>query len=91
MTNELLVVLQQHVGGCREEMADGGKCWRPAEYVLWGKMIESAGLGPRCYDHAVAHVGHHALARRSGYALIHLGELAEDIIEQAVERMRTGG
>lgn len=71
--------LQQHVGGCREETVDGDKCWKPAEFVLWGKLLPAKALGPRCYDHAAEHVGHYALTSRSGYALINLRDLAIDL------------
>jgi len=75
-----LASLQEHVGGCREELGPPShdKCWAPAEYVLWGKLIPPKGLGPRCYEHAVEHVGHDALRSRSGYALINLTDLAID-------------
>lgn len=76
-----LEVLRTTIGGCREETEPtgepgSGKCWAPADYVLWGKLIPVGGLGPRCYDHAVGHVGHHALASNSGYALVNLRDAA---------------
>lgn len=73
-----LVVLRAHVGGCREELGAPtfDKCWKPAEYVLWGKLLPSQALGPRCYEHALRYVDHNGLAAGANYALIHLGELA---------------
>jgi len=61
--------------GCREELGAPtyDKCNKPAEFVLWGKLIEPEALGPRCYDHAAKHVGHGMLSRRlagsDGYQL----------------------
>jgi hypothetical protein len=84
-----LAAIQKHVGGCREELgaeANHNKCRAPAEYVLWGKLIAAEGLGPRCYDHAAKHIGHHGLASRSGWALINLNDLAADVAE-AMERV----
>ena len=76
-----LRTLQKHVGGCREELGAPtfDKCWKPAEYVLWGKLIPAEGLGPRCYEHALRHISVHGLASRANYALIHLGDLARDL------------
>lgn len=45
-------------GGCREELASGEKCWKPAEFLLWGRLTPPEGVGPRCYGHAARHVGH---------------------------------
>lgn len=45
--------------GCREELDRSAnypnyrKCWRPAEFILWGKFFPPEALGPRCYDHAM--------------------------------------
>jgi hypothetical protein len=76
-------VLQRHVGWCREWISDCDQCTNPSEFVLWGKLIPQAGLGPRCYDHAANHVGHHALSGRSGYALINLRDLARDLEDRS--------
>lgn len=60
---------------CREELGpdhEYRKCGEPAEFILWGKLIEPEGLGPRCYDHAAKHVGHPALGYHSGYAIFDL-------------------
>ena len=71
---------QRLIGGCREDVGDSDKCWKPAEYVLWGRLMPPRALGPRCYDHAANHVGHHALARGgAGYAVIHVAELVDAI------------
>lgn len=76
----ILDVIRAQIGGCRE-WAEGEthRCWAPAEYVLWGKLIPPEGLGPRCYDHAAKHVGHDALRTRTNYALIHLDDLAAQL------------
>lgn len=74
-----LDIMRSQICGCREELENGDKCWAPAEFVLWGKLIPAEGLGPRCYDHAVRHVGHPALRPESGHAVIHLGYLAYGI------------
>lgn len=75
-----LDAMRQQIGGCREWVDEKHNCcFEPAEYVLWGKLIPPEGLGPRCYDHAAKHVGHNALAPRSGWALINLVELAREI------------
>lgn len=74
-----LEIIQKHVGGCRDEGDDGYKCWKPAEYVLWGKLFPPEALGPRCYDCAAKHAGHRALAPNSGYALISLRDLEKDL------------
>lgn len=44
---------------------------RPAEFILWGKLLPPEALGPRCYDHAARQVGHRALNDPS-YAIYHL-------------------
>jgi len=72
-------VLAECVGGCREDMPDGSRCWAKAEYVLWGKLLPARALGPRCYDHAAEHIGHHGLASGSGWALLHLRDIARRI------------
>lgn len=46
---------------CREEDENYERCNAPAEFILWGKLLPSDALGPRCYDHAAKHVGHGAL------------------------------
>lgn len=45
---------------CREWI-DADRCNRPAEFLLWGKMLPADALGPRCYDCAAKHVDHRAL------------------------------
>jgi len=52
--------------GCREDLGapTHDKCWKPADFVLWGKLFKPEALGPRCYDHAAKHAGHGMLARR---------------------------
>lgn len=80
-TSSILEVLQHHVGSCREWIEDDvyDRCGKPAEYVLWGKLIPTDGLGPRCYDCAVRHVSHFGLESRAEHALINLTDLARDI------------
>jgi hypothetical protein len=76
---ETLAVIQAHVGGCREELGAPtyDKCWKPAEYVLWGKLLPKEALGPRCYEHALLYVNGHGLAPKANFALINLRGLAE--------------
>jgi hypothetical protein len=77
MSTSAIEILQRHVGSCREWQHETANiCGAPSEYVLWGKLIPSEGLGPRCYDHAAMHVGHSALSPGSGWAVINLAELA---------------
>jgi hypothetical protein len=70
--------LEPLVTTCREWLDEkDGEAWHnrcndPAEFLLWGKLIPTEGLGPRCYDHAAKHVGHNALYPNSGYALVDL-------------------
>jgi len=53
------------------------RCTARAEFILWGKLIPPDGLGPRCYDHAAKHIGHHGLTRpgKSGWAVADLRPL----------------
>jgi len=75
-----LEIIQQNVGSCREWVEEKiDRCNEPAEYVLWGRFIDPEGLGPRCYNHAADYVHHIGLARKSGWAVIHLADLAMDI------------
>ncbi len=55
---------------CRE-WVENDRCNAPAEFVLWGKLIDPEGLGPRCYDHAAKWVDHRGLGDPS-YAIIDL-------------------
>jgi hypothetical protein len=63
--------------GCREELGAPTyeKCWRPAEFVLWGKLIPPEALGPRCYEHAARHVPDDALRPGSDWAILDLRPL----------------
>lgn len=72
-----LEVLQREIGSCREWVGND-RCGAPSEFVLWGKLIDPEGLGPRCYDHAAQHVGHRALGDR-GCAIIDLRMLAAEL------------
>lgn len=74
-----LMLLEQFlsaVGGCREEMPNGDKCWAPAEFVIWGKLSAPQALGPRCYTHASKHVGDRALGDPA-WAIVDLRPLRE--------------
>ena len=76
---ETLRKIRANVGPCREWVDEKcGHCHAPAEYVLWGNLIDPEGLGPRCYDHAAKHVGHRALGDQS-WAIIDLGRLAREV------------
>ena len=75
-----LAAMRREIGGCREWVGND-RCNEPAEYVLWGKLIDPEGLGPRCYDHAADYVGHSALGDPT-WALIDLGRLAK-VIDKA--------
>lgn len=58
---------------CREELGrDYRKCGKPAEFILWGKLLKPEALGPRCYECAAKHVGHSALYANSGWAIFNL-------------------
>lgn len=46
---------------CREREEHGAWCGKTAEFILWGRLLPPESLGPRCYDHAAAHVGHRML------------------------------
>jgi hypothetical protein len=71
----VLDVIRAEVGPCREWIDEkNDRCNAPAEYVLWGKLIDPEGLGPRCWDHAAQHVGPRALGDRS-WAIIDLRRL----------------
>lgn len=81
-----LSAIQQEVGSCREwRHGPNDRCGQPSEYVLWGKLIDPDGLGPRCADCAAQHVGWHAL-RDPSYALIDLRRLATRTVEAALDR-----
>jgi len=78
-TQELLTrTIFKHFGGCREEV-DGERCGKNAEYLLWGKLLPKEALGPRCFDCTQKHVHYSALASRSGWALVHVHDLALDL------------
>lgn len=76
-----LDTIREVIGPCREWIDDKqDRCNEPADYVLWGKLIEPEGLGPRCYDCAAKHVGHRFLADSSA-ALVDLRKLTWAIDE----------
>jgi hypothetical protein len=74
----VMEVLQRHIGVCREWVGHE-RCGAPSEFILWGKLIDPEGLGPRCYDHAVRYVGHSGLSDPS-YAVIGLERLAREVV-----------
>ena len=76
-----LDAIREVVGPCRE-WVDFDCCGAPAEYVLWGKLIDPDGLGPRCWEHAALHIGPRALTGES-WAIIDLGRLARRVDEVA--------
>lgn len=76
----MLDAIQVQVGPCREwPEGASDRCNEPSEYVLWGKLIDREGLGPRCYECAAKHVGHNALSTGTNFALIHLPDLAKQL------------
>jgi hypothetical protein len=86
MDDIIKTAIAKNILGCREEL-DADKCWVPAEYVLWGKLIASEGLGPRCHEHARLHVSDHLLRSRSDAAVIHIADLASDISQELVQTL----
>jgi hypothetical protein len=61
---------------CREESpVDWSRCGKPAEFILWGKLLKPESLGPRCYDCAAKHLGAGALSASSGWAVFDLREV----------------
>lgn len=44
----------------------------PADFILWGKLLPSGQLGPRCYNHATAHIGVLAMAQIDQWAVFDL-------------------
>ena len=72
------------VTSCREYLENGERCWAPAEFILWGKMLPQDAFGPRCYDHAAAHVGHRALGDPS-WAIADLRPLLAELDMPSVE------
>ena len=61
---------------CREQVEDPDgwrqNCNKPAEFLLWGKLFAPEVLGPRCYDHAVAHTHHSMPSRVDQWAVMDL-------------------
>lgn len=80
-----LNTIRGEVLGCREDMPDGGRCFQPADYVLWGKLFPAEGLGPRCYKHAALHVHYSGLRAGTDYALINIDDLARALAAQFAE------
>lgn len=60
---------------CREWTDISVRCDQPAEFVLWGKLLPPTALGPRCYDHAVAHTHWTMPARSDQWAVIDLRQI----------------
>lgn len=62
---------------CREWGEDDPRrCGKPAEFILWGKLLPKEAFGPRCYDHAVKHIGHDMPSRVDQYAVYDLRAVA---------------
>jgi hypothetical protein len=48
---------------CREWVAEKhDRCNERSDVILWGKLFPADALGPRCLDHAAAHIGWRSLA-----------------------------
>lgn len=47
----------------------------PADFILWGKLLPSEQLGPRCYNHATAYIGVLAMTRIDQWAVFDLRPL----------------
>jgi hypothetical protein len=71
-----LQTIQVEVGGCRDWPPNAAnRCGKPAEYLLWGKLLKPEALGPRCADCAALHVGWEML-RDPDCAIVNLRTLA---------------
>lgn len=58
---------------------------RPAEFIVWGRRFPPEALGPRCYDCAVAQIGHAPLYRGSKYAVFRIADVFEAIASRGGE------
>lgn len=77
MREELTTALarsQEFRRECRDE-----RSWRSpgvqAEFILWGKLLPPEALGPRCYEHALKHLGSGAMGQIDQYAVFDLRPL----------------
>lgn len=57
---------------CRDERDFYDDPVPPADFIVWGKLAEPEALGPKCYDHAVKHLGHSMPGRADQYAVVDL-------------------
>lgn len=57
---------------CRDERDFYTDPVKPADFIIWGKLAPPEGLGPKCYDHAVKHLGHDMPRRSDQYAVVDL-------------------
>jgi len=63
---------------CRED-ASTGRCGMPAEFILWGRLLPADALGPRCREHAAAHLGEPALHQLDQWAVFDLRPLLDPL------------
>jgi hypothetical protein len=59
---------------CRDDLPFGAP-GVPAEFIVWGKLAPPEALGPKCYDHAVKHLGDAMPFRAGQYAVVDLRPL----------------
>lgn len=74
---------------CREEV-DHERCGLSADFILWGKLLPTEAFGPRCYDHAVKHLGHNMPSRADQYAVYDLRGFAARVAEERGEAWAEG-
>lgn len=76
---------------CRDELPFGAPSV-PADFILWGKLLPSDALGPKCYEHAKEWLGPRAMGQLDQYAVFDLrplhgaGELVVAAKEQNLDR-----
>lgn len=47
----------------------------PAEFILWGKLFAPEAFGPKCYRHALKHIGHGGVSQIDQWAVFDLRPL----------------
>jgi hypothetical protein len=67
---------------CRE-CADNGRSV-PADFILWGKLLNPSDLGPRCYDCTVECIGHAAIRQVDQWAVYDLRPVRQLLSQRAV-------
>lgn len=70
---------------CRDERDVYDDPVPPAEFIIWGKLAPPEALGPKCYDHAVKHLGHDMPGRSDQYAVVDLRPLRAALASQQGE------